>query len=374
MELWTACRRQLLDRLLRTREDWLMDRVLSYAKSLGYAAFTSSLKEAWRLSISGLTESILIALDRYVDYPEIGPEDDCSNNPAAQFGRLEAQRHHHRGITLHMFLGLMKYYRQSYIDMIHDSEMDLTDKTSCERFIYRIFDLIEIGFCVEWTRGKDENTLNELQARSLRMMNEKNRYLTILESIPNPVITLNEDDQIDHMNFAAARLFGDNPLPGSKYYRVFDEGMMQLGQSYEHYQQIINSLDSSRRNISELPSWLREEIDSFHNKKLESLEIEKRILHKGAELVLRVKIAKNLDVTEKFEGSIIILEDITSLKKALLEVKTLRGFVPICSYCKNIRNDEGFWQQLDKYIQEHSEAEFSHGICPDCMNLHFPNL
>jgi hypothetical protein len=60
-----------------------------------------------------------------------------------------------------------------------------------------------------------------------------------------------------------------------------------------------------------------------------------------------LEIAKNLDVTEKFEGSIIILEDITSLKQALLEVKTLRGFLPICSYCKNIRNDRGSWQQLD---------------------------
>jgi PAS domain-containing protein len=374
MEPWTDFRRQLLNQLLQTRQDWLMDRVLSYAKSLGYAAFTSTLKEAWRLSISGLTESILLALVSYVDYPEIGPEDDYSNNPAAQFGRIEAQRHHHRGINLQMFLGFMKYYRQSYIDMVHDSEMDLSDKLPCERFIYRIFDLIEIGFCVEWTRGQDENTLNELQTRGLRMMNEKNRYLTILESIPNPVITLSEDDQIDHMNFAAARLFGDNPLPGSKYYRGFDESMMKIGQSYEQHQQMINSLDSRRRSISELPSWLKEEIDQFHNSKLESLEIEKRIPHKGAELVLRVKIAKNLDVTKKFEGSIVILEDITSLKKALLEVKTLRGFVPICSYCKNIRNDDGFWQQLDKYIHEHSEAEFSHGICPDCMKLHFPDL
>jgi PAS domain-containing protein len=374
MEVWTARRGQLLKQLLKTREDWLMDRILSYAKSSGYAAYTSTLKEAWRLSISGLTESILRALDHYADYPEIGPEDDCCNNSATQFGRIEAQWHRQRGINLQMFLGFMKRYRQSYVDLIHDSEMEFADKAACESFIYRIFDLIEIGFCIEWTRGKDENTLSELQARSLRLINEKNRYLTILESIPTPVITLSEDDQIDHMNFAAARLFDDNPLPGAKYYRRFDERMMKIGQSYEQHQQIIDSLDSSRRSILELPSWLCEEINHFHKKRLESLEIEKSILHKGAARVFRIKISKNLDVSEKFEGSIIILEDITSLKQALLEVKTLRGFVPICSYCKNIRNDKGFWQQIENYLHDHSEAELSHGICPDCMNLHFPGV
>lgn len=55
------------------------------------------------------------------------------------------------------------------------------------------------------------------------------------------------------------------------------------------------------------------------------------------------------------------------LEKALSEVKSLSGIVPICMHCKNIRDDEGYWSLLEKYISEHSEAEFSHGICPKCM-------
>lgn len=60
------------------------------------------------------------------------------------------------------------------------------------------------------------------------------------------------------------------------------------------------------------------------------------------------------------------------LEEALLKVKLLSGFIPICCNCKKIRNDEGFWEQIEVYIRERSEAEFSHSICPDCMKKLYP--
>jgi uncharacterized PurR-regulated membrane protein YhhQ (DUF165 family) len=65
---------------------------------------------------------------------------------------------------------------------------------------------------------------------------------------------------------------------------------------------------------------------------------------------------------------------IHDLRLALGEVKTLRGFLPICASCKKIRDDEGYWQQLERYIEAHSEATFSHGICPDCVERLYPEL
>ena len=56
------------------------------------------------------------------------------------------------------------------------------------------------------------------------------------------------------------------------------------------------------------------------------------------------------------------------LQEALAKVKMLSGLLPICASCKNIRNDEGYWEQIEVYIRDHSEAEFSHGICPECEN------
>ncbi|MDK9706469.1 MAG: transporter substrate-binding domain-containing protein [Desulforhopalus sp.] len=65
---------------------------------------------------------------------------------------------------------------------------------------------------------------------------------------------------------------------------------------------------------------------------------------------------------------------ITSLKQALSEVKTLQGFLPICSSCKRIRNDTGYWQQIEHYIEDHTDSKFSHSICPDCINTLYPEM
>ena len=65
---------------------------------------------------------------------------------------------------------------------------------------------------------------------------------------------------------------------------------------------------------------------------------------------------------------------ITDLTNALAEIKTLRGILPICSHCKKIRNDEGSWDMLESYIHNHTDVQFSHGICPDCVRKHHPEI
>jgi PAS domain S-box-containing protein len=72
------------------------------------------------------------------------------------------------------------------------------------------------------------------------------------------------------------------------------------------------------------------------------------------------------DVTEKKRAEEEREKLVRDLQKALSEVKKLSGFLPICASCKKIRDDKGYWTQIEAYIRDHSEAEFSHGICPDC--------
>ena len=67
-------------------------------------------------------------------------------------------------------------------------------------------------------------------------------------------------------------------------------------------------------------------------------------------------------------------ELIINLQKALTEVKTLSGLLPICSWCKKIRDDEGYWQKIEKYIRDHTEADFTHGICNDCAKKVYPEF
>jgi sigma-B regulation protein RsbU (phosphoserine phosphatase) len=65
-----------------------------------------------------------------------------------------------------------------------------------------------------------------------------------------------------------------------------------------------------------------------------------------------------------------LAQRVRELEAALASVKTLQGLLPICSYCKKIRNDRNYWQQVEGYICDHSEAQFSHGICPDCYAVY----
>jgi hypothetical protein len=65
---------------------------------------------------------------------------------------------------------------------------------------------------------------------------------------------------------------------------------------------------------------------------------------------------------------------VEELEKALREITTLRGILPICASCKKIRDDKGYWNQIESYIRDHSEAEFSHGICPPCAENLYPDL
>lgn len=61
----------------------------------------------------------------------------------------------------------------------------------------------------------------------------------------------------------------------------------------------------------------------------------------------------------------------SGLEQAMAEIKTLRGILPICAHCKRVRDDVGYWQQVEVYVKDRTHAEFSHGICPDCMRIHF---
>jgi len=69
-----------------------------------------------------------------------------------------------------------------------------------------------------------------------------------------------------------------------------------------------------------------------------------------------------------------LLRERDKLQGALAKIKTLSGMLPICAHCKKIRDDKGYWSQIEEYIRDHSEAQFSHGICPECAKEHFPEF
>jgi len=80
------------------------------------------------------------------------------------------------------------------------------------------------------------------------------------------------------------------------------------------------------------------------------------------------------DITQRNKQEREQEELITKLEKALKEIKQLQGIIPICASCKQIRDDQGAWNQLEQYISMHSDAQFSHGICPACKAKLYPEL
>jgi PAS domain S-box-containing protein len=69
----------------------------------------------------------------------------------------------------------------------------------------------------------------------------------------------------------------------------------------------------------------------------------------------------------------LVEERTRDLRDALAKVKTLSGFIPICASCKKVRDDKGFWSQIEAYLSDHSELEFSHGLCPECARRLYPD-
>ena len=93
--------------------------------------------------------------------------------------------------------------------------------------------------------------------------------------------------------------------------------------------------------------------------------LEDRVKERTMDLT-KANLALERDIVERrrVEGE---------LREALAQVKTLTGLLPICANCKKIRDDNGYWSSVEKYISSHSEAEFTHGICPECLEKLYPS-
>ena len=108
---------------------------------------------------------------------------------------------------------------------------------------------------------------------------------------------------------------------------------------------------------------------------------------KGSWRFYEMWLEKLYDSKGYFGGKLVILHDVTNrkameesqtllikeLKEALTQIKTLEGLIPICANCKKVRDDQGYWQEVEGYVMEHSHAEFSHSICPTCAQKLYPD-
>jgi len=282
--------------LIASNENWLMERVLAYAKKHGYTKYTSTLAEAWRTSIVGMSETILQKLALGTEPPELDPDEDYSKDPVALFGKIEAQRHRGRGVSISMFLGLMKYYRQSYIDLIIESELPQEYQYWAVNFVNRVYDRVELGFIEEWADESRDRLVGELQAANRAASNEKTKYMTILESLANPIFVLNAENEIEYMNHEALSLFHESNSPGTYYY----------GQKPEK-----NAV-----------KWLDPLLDTFLSQSELETSFETSVATRGGDRFLEIRMKRMLDVSGKFKGTVFTISDISARKAIENQLKT----------------------------------------------------
>ena len=103
----------------------------------------------------------------------------------------------------------------------------------------------------------------------------------------------------------------------------------------------------------------------YINKPIKKLELQARVRS-----VLKLK--EETDRRKAHEKE--LMETVEELRKAMAEVKRLSGLLPICAHCKKVRDDEGYWHQVELYVMKRADVRFSHGICPDCVRKLYPEI
>jgi diguanylate cyclase len=284
-----------LKRIILDSEEILMEKILKYAKEHNYVKYTSTLKEAWRMSISGISEAIIKVIEKSSSIPEMGPDEDFTKSEVAEFGISQAQKHRSRGVTLGMYLGLMKYYHQVYTDIINESNFSHKEKEYFSQYIKRFFDHVELGFTIEWAGLSEKLKLKELQEANREITNEKNKYLTVFESIYDPIILVDKDNNIVNINYKAAEVFLNVAISGMKYY--------------------------GKINTDKELDWLNEELIKFIDLNKDEILQEKTVETKAGQKTFLIKFKKMLDVSEKYTGTVIIFYDITERIKIERELK-----------------------------------------------------
>jgi PAS domain S-box-containing protein len=212
-----------------------------------------------------------------------------------------------------------------------------------------------VGTCIDITdRKRAEEALKESELK----------YRTLIESSTDAILLLDVERNIVTCNQAFLNLFG------------YQKGEIE-GRSIR----IIHPSDESFHSFGKTAYPVIARSGFFRT--------EWGFTHKDGIIFPAETVTSAIKLPDgSITGYIAIIRDITErkgaeeerekliheLQEALANIKTLRGLLPICSHCKKIRDDKGYWNQIESYIRDHSGAEFTHGMCPECMKKLYPDL
>jgi len=195
---------------------------------------------------------------------------------------------------------------------------------------------------------------NELDSEVELLRDSERHYRILLDESMDPTFSFFADGTYRYVNEAFARGVGrkTGEIIGRKIWDVFEKD--EADRRYAVVKRVFTEGKTEEIEVRvPLPSG-----NTYY------LTTVKPIIDNAG--IVETVICTSKNITKRKLAEIALQEEHGKLRKALEEIKILSGLLPICSSCKKIRDDKGYWNQIESYIREHSEAEFSHGICPEC--------
>lgn len=194
------------------------------------------------------------------------------------------------------------------------------------------------------------------------LIHSEERYRRLFETAQDGILILDaRTGKITDVNPFLTNLLGYT------YADIVGKSFWELG--------VFEDIKESRMAFQELQSkeYIRYENLPLQTKDRRSINVEfvSNVYQANGEKVIQCNIR---DITRRRHTEKEREKLIGELEDALTKMKKLSGILPICASCKNIRDDEGYWQNIEQYIREHSEANFTHGLCPACINKLYQKL
>ncbi len=196
------------------------------------------------------------------------------------------------------------------------------------------------------------------------LIESHNRYFSLFNSIRDAILVADTDRNIIDLNRAFTKMFGYTKEDLRDKKTIF---------VYENEQQFIELGEALKNNSGETRDFLR--TVNYRKKSGEVFPGETGVHYlQDLDGVTTGFIGLIRDVSERLNAELEKDRLIRELQATLEDVRILSGMLPICSHCKKIRDDKGYWNQIESYIRDRSDAEFSHSICQECAKVHYPDM
>ena len=201
-------------------------------------------------------------------------------------------------------------------------------------------------------------------SRTTELLQENvERFKAVSQSANDAIITISSGRKIVDWNLAAKRIFGysEEEVIGTEISVIIPNRFIE-----NHVKNIDRILEGGEYHIIGKTA----ELYALHRNGNE-IPIELSLSEwRTSSGVFFTGIIR--DITERKRAQEERERMINDLKNALEQIKTLSGIIPICAHCKKVRDDAGFWQQVESYVEKNSTAQFSHALCPQCADKYFP--